>query len=166
MIDHVSARCDKFRLLFPTRNIEAIVPLNPPASLTPLTSPRKRSRDVVAVDLRRLLKARIPEGNASCIRLDWVSSDAEYRAILIVDSVDEIVNSPHGRLERLPLLPKRVLHCSDGLLHDPDGTYRIGVKLDVFWPLKPLSEGRLWRQALVSLHTGEPETQGQSHPLA
>jgi len=166
MIDHVSARCDKFRLLFHTRNIEAIVPLNPPTSIVPLSTPHKRTMEPVAVDLRRLLNARIPGGQTSCIRLDWVSSDSTHRAILIVDSVDEIVNSPHGHLERLPLLPQRVLQCSDGLLHDPDGTYRISIRPDILWPLKPLSEGKLWRRALVALHAGDKDQPAQSNPSA
>ena len=166
MIDHVSARCDKFRLLFPTRNIEAIIPLPSPARIAPLSAPHKNGPEVIAVDLRRLLNARIPEGQSSCIRLNWVSSDFERRAILIVDAVDEIVNSPHGQLLKLPLLPPRVLQFCDGLLHDPDGTYRISVRPDVSWPLKPLSEGRLWRRALVALHEEKPDLQKQSTPLA
>lgn len=166
MIDHVSARCDQFRLLFPTRNIEAIVPLSFPARITPLASARKHPSEVIAVDLRLLLNARISEGQSSWIRLNWVSTDFERRAILIVDAVDEIVNSPHGQLLRLPLLPSRVLQFSDGLLHDPDGTYRISVRPDVSWPLKPLSEGKLWRRAMVVLHDGETDPQKKSAPLA
>jgi hypothetical protein len=151
MIDHVSTRCGAFRLLFPTRNIEAIVPLNPPARITPLAVSHRRPPNPIAVDLRQLLHPKGAQETPSCIRLDWVSTDTERRAILIVDSVDEIVNSPHGQLERRPLLPHRVLNLCDGLLHDPDGTYRISVHLDVQWPMTPLSEARLWRKALVTL---------------
>lgn len=166
MIDHVSTRCDKFRLLFPTRNIEAIIPLPSPTSIAPLRASHKNGPEVIAVDLRRLLNARIPEGPTSCIRLNWVSSDFERRAVLIVDAVDEIVNSPHGQLLRPPLLPPRVLQFCDGLLHDPDGTYRLSVRPDVFWPLKPLSEGRLWRRALVALAEEKTDSQKHSTPLA
>jgi hypothetical protein len=180
MIDHVSARCDRFRLLFPTRNIESIVPLSG-SQLGPLMSrPRTHAsvsqqahghvypgeRHAVgtgaeyAVDLRHLLSGRPPAPQPSCIRLEWVSTDAERRVALIVDSVDEIVNSPHGQLERLPLLPKRLLALCDGVYHNPDGTYRVSVKLDVVWPMTPFSEGRHWRNALVTLL---PET--ASSPL-
>ena len=167
MIDHVSTRCDRFRLLFPTRNIEAIVPLNTRTRIPPLprSRPRKRSDEIIAVDLRLLLNAQIRMGQTSCIRLDWVSSDSERRVMLIVDAVDEIVNSPHGKLEKLPMLPSRVLRLSDGLLHDPDGTYRVSVQLDVVWPLRPLSEGKLWRKALVSLHEAETDATETSNPL-
>lgn len=169
MIDHVSARCDRYRLLFPTRNIESIVPLAG-SQLAPLT-PRARTRarthagerpdwsegnpgqavPECAVDLRQLLSGHAPAPQPSCIRLEWVSTDAERRIALIVDSVDEIVNSPHGQLERLPLLPKRLLALCDGVYHNPDGTYRISVKLDVAWPMSPFSERRRWRSALVAL---------------
>lgn len=166
MIDHVSARCAEFRLLFPTRNIEAIISVPSPTRIAPFSGAHKNGPAVIAVDLRLLLNARISEGQSSCIRLNWVSSDFERRAILIVDAVDEIVNSPHGQLLKLPLLPPRVRQFCDGLLHDADGTYRISVRPDVSWPLKPLSEGRLWRRALVALHEEKPDLQKQSTPLA
>ena len=151
MIDHVSTRCGEFRLLFPTRNIEAIIPVNSPSSISPLKVSHRRPPAPIAVDLRLLLNPKAAQQLPSCIRLDWVSSDSERRAILIVDSVDEIVNSPHGQLERCPLLPHRVLHLCDGLLHDSDGTYRMSIRLDGQWPMTPLSEGRLLRKALVTL---------------
>jgi hypothetical protein len=157
MIDHVSARCERFRLLLPTRNIEAIVPLSPSAHITPLHGPLRRAKAPLAVDLRRLLGAPAPPPQTACIRLDWVSCDTERRAILLVDTVDEIVNSPHGHLERLPRLPLRLLQLCDGVLHDPDGTYRMSVRLDVAWPMHAWSERRLWRQSIVTLGApGEP----------
>jgi len=161
MIDHVSARCDKFRLLFPTRNIESIVPLASDA-LSPLARAHRRAQGAddaqgYALDLRHLLCAQPPQRQSSCIRLEWVSTDTERRVSLIVDSVDEIVNSPHGHLEPLPMLSKRLLNLCDGVLHNPDGTYRISVKLDVAWPMRPLSEGRLCRRAFVALgHSTNP----------
>ena len=161
MINHVSARCDKFRLLFPTRNIESIVPIASDA-LSPLTGARRRARAAddargYAIDLRHLLCGQPPHPLPSCIRLEWVSTDAERRVSLIVDAVDEIVNSPHGHLEPLPMLSKRLLRLCEGVLHNPDGTYRISVKLDVAWPMRPLSEGRLCRRAFVALgHSPNP----------
>lgn len=157
MIDHVSARCERFRLLLPTRNIEAIVPLSPSERITPLQGPHRRAQAPLAIDLRRLLGAPAAPPQTARIRLDWISSDTERRAILLVDTVDEIVNSPHGHLERLPLLPLRLLQLCDGVLHDPDGTYRMSVRLDVAWPMHPWSERRLWRQSIVTLGApGEP----------
>ncbi len=176
MIDHVSARCAQFRLLFPTRNIESIVPLST-ASLTrgrprPGTHPRAHTREssatdstsLPALDLRRLLCQREPEPQPSCIRLEWVSTDSERRIPLIVDSVDEIVNSPHGHLERLPLLPQRLLRLCDGVYHNPDGTYRISVKLDVAWPMHSFTERKLWLRSLVSLAADAPAA-SLSNPL-
>ena len=95
----------------------------------------------------------------SCIRLEWVSTDSERRVALIVDAVDEIVNSPHGQLERLPLLPKRLLQLCDGVFHNSDGTYRMSVKLDVQWPMESVSEKRLWLGSLVTLTDAEQESQ-------
>ena len=176
MIDHVSARCDKFRLLFPTRNIESIVPIAS-ESLLPFAGTRRHAHGAhdaqdahneaqnadaaqgYALDLRHLLSGQPPPYAPSCIRLEWVSTDAERRVSLIVDSVDEIVNSPHGHLEPLPMLSQRLLRLCDGVLHNPDGTYRISVKLDVAWPMRPLSEGRLCHRAFVSL---KPEAQSSS----
>jgi len=189
MIDHVSARCAQFRLLFPTRNIESIVPLST-ASLTPrwpLASTREHAsaragsdahartdahdpsapacQSQPALDLRRLLCQREPEPQPSCIRLEWVSTDSERRIPLIVDAVDEIVNSPHGHLERLPLLPRRLLTLCDGVYHNPDGTYRISVKLDVAWPMHSFAERKLWLRSLVSLTTDAPASAAPSNTL-
>ncbi len=153
MIDHVSARCDHFRMLFPSRNIESIVPLSEPVAVHPLA--RRRAGTPTTVDMRRLLGVRASEAPLHGIRLEWVSSDAERRVALLVDSVDEIVNSPHGHLKRLPLLPKRLIQLCDGVLRDPDGTYRLSVRLDVNWPASTFSERRIWRRALVTVDASE-----------
>lgn len=160
MIDHVSALCDSFRLLFPTRNIESIVPMQS-TELRPRPSGRSRrfiSSGQSALDLRILLGGKPSVTSSSCIRLEWVSTDSERRVALIVDAVDEIVNSPHGQLERLPLLPKRLLQLCDGVLHNEDGTYRMSVKLDVQWPMEDVLERRLWLSALVTLTGVEHES--------
>lgn len=166
MIDHVSTLCERYRILFPTRNIEAIVPLSAPLQVSALSTSCKKTSATLAVDLRRLLNAGVSDERSSSIRLDWVSSDTERRIALIVDAVDEIVNLPHGKLQPLPFFPERLRSLCDGLLHDPDGTYRVSVRLDVEWPMTPLSRSKLWRRALVMLPDSDQSTQNAftSHP--
>jgi hypothetical protein len=159
MIDHVSTLCARYRILFPTRNIEAIVPFSAPLQVSPLTTSHRKNSTTLAVDLRKLLNAGVSAARSSFIRLDWVSSDTERRIALIVDAVDEIVNLPHGTLQTLPLFPERLLPFCDGLLHDPDGTYRLSVRLDVEWPMTPLSSSKLWRRALVMLPNSDQSAQ-------
>ena len=166
MIDHVSTLCERYRILFPTRNIEAIVPLSAPLQVSPLLTSHRKTSATLAVDLRKLLNASVSAVRKSSIRLDWVSTDTERRIALIVDAVDEIVNLPHGKLQPLPLFPERLLSFCDGLLHDPNGTYRVSVRLDVEWPMTPLSCSKFWRRALVMLPDSDQSTQKAftSHP--
>jgi hypothetical protein len=97
----------------------------------------------------------------SCIQLLWVSSDAERRAALIVDSVDEIVNSHIQEIEPVPFMPQRVRSLCDGVLRDPDATYRLSVRLDAAWPVA-FSDRRLWLQALVSVRDAAFATLGDN----
>jgi hypothetical protein len=171
MMDHVSARCGPYRLLFPSRNIEAIVTLGEEVSLLPVPPRARRGGSSEAaepefptLDLGRLLDPATgrsrwsgqtaPHGTAAerqRIQLDWVSTDALRRVALIVDAVDEIVASPLQHLERVALLPARLLPLCDGVLRDPDATCRLSIRPDVEWPLATFAERRLWRSAWVRL---------------
>jgi hypothetical protein len=173
MMDHVSARCAHYRLLFPSRNIESIVTLGEGVRVVPVRARKPPTGDAQppVVDLNRLLgSARNPNGrpsdtqppshpDRSRIQLDWVSTDYERRAALIVDAVDEIVASHLQHLERVPFLPARLLHLCDGVLRDADATCRLSVRLDVVWPLQRFADRRLWRAALVHVEPlgGKPE---------
>jgi hypothetical protein len=174
MMDHVSARCGPYRLLFPSRNIEAIVTLGEEVSLLPLPPRARRGGasdaaepEFPTLDLGRLLDPATgrsrrsgpttPHGTAAerqriqRIQLDWVSTDALRRVALIVDAVDEIVASPLQHLERVALLPARLLPLCDGVLRDPDATCRLSIRPDVEWPLATFADRRLWRSAWVQL---------------
>jgi chemotaxis signal transduction protein len=150
MLDHVSARCARYRLLFPSRNIESITPLPVPAR--PLLGARSalEGGSAVAVDLRTLL-GEVPEGSGGGIKLEWVSTNQEHRATLLVDAVEEIISSSHGQLAPLPQTPRRVQTLCEGVLAASDGTFRLGLRLDALWPTTLFCDRRLWRKALVSL---------------
>ncbi len=165
MMDHVSARCGHYRLLFPSRNIESIVTLGEGVRMLPPLKRGLRSEADACqtLDLSRLLGVKAPwhKGAATAqgestqdrprIQLDWVSTDTERRAALIVDAVDEIVSSQLQHLERVPFLPSRLLPLCDGVLRDADSTYRISIRLDVEWPMASFADRRLWREALVRI---------------
>lgn len=165
MMDHVSARCAQYRLLFPSRNIESIVTLDENVRVVPLgrRTPPVAENGTPVLDLNRLLGTRQrPHNRASeCktdaggehsrIQLDWVSTDSERRAALIVDAVDEIVSSHIQHLDRVPFLPKRLSPLCDGVLRDADCTCRLSVRLDVVWPLDRFADRRLWRAAMVRI---------------
>jgi hypothetical protein len=176
MMDHVSARCAHYRLLFPSRNIESIVTLGEGVRVVPVRArdPRNGAAPLPVLDLNRLL---CPAGKAiplaaetqplaradrSRIQLDWVSTDYERRAALIVDAVDEIVASHLQHLERVPFLPARLLPLCDGVLRDADATCRLSVRLDVVWPMERFADRRLWRKALVRV---EPLGEKPERPL-
>jgi hypothetical protein len=177
MMDHVSARCAHFRLLFPSRNIESIVTLGEEARIVPV--PKAGLRDdkmhPPALDLSRLLGATknpsaqsaatqpAPGNERSRIQLDWVSTDSERRAALIVDAVDEIVASHMQHLERVAFLPARLLALCDGVLRDADATCRLSVRLDVQWPMESFTDRRLWRGAMVWV---EPRSQTEERPIS
>ncbi|NBV86422.1 MAG: hypothetical protein EBS01_09215 [Verrucomicrobia bacterium] len=177
-MDHVSVRCAHYRLLFPSRNIEAIVTLG--EDVRTLSPPRRslRSKEDPSptLDLSRLLGATAPAHKdirpsqrdfaetRSRIRLDWVSTDTSRRAALIVDAVDEIVASQLHRLERVPFLPCRLLPLCDGVLRDADSTYRIGIRLDVQWPMASFTDRRIWCNALVSIDAGSPSAAPTRQP--
>lgn len=115
------------------------------------------------LDLRRLLGVRPSPGHhatkhdthaagdRSRIQLDWVSTDSERRAALIVDAVDEIVSSRLLHLDRVPFLPARLTPLCDGVLRDADCTCRLSIRLDVVWPLDRFADRRLWRAAMVRI---------------
>ena len=167
MMDHVSARCAQFRLLFPSRNIESIITLSEGIRLLPPLKRGLRSEPPLrpTLDLGRLLgpmakptKSRGElaeeeelEGDRPRIQLDWVSTDSLRRAALIVDAVDEIVASHLQHLERVPFLPARLAPLCDGVLRDADATCRLSVRLDVDWPVASFADRRLWREALVRI---------------
>jgi len=165
MMDHVSARCAHYRLLFPSRNIESIVTLGEAVRMLPplKRSPRSGADPCPTLDLSRLLGGKAPlhegprtaqgdsAGERPRIQLDWVSTDTQRRAALIVDAVDEIVASQLQHLERVPFLPSRLLPLCDGVLRDPDATYRLSIRLDVEWPMASFADRRLWREALVRI---------------
>jgi hypothetical protein len=165
-MDHVSARCAHYRLLFPSRNIESIVTLGEGVRIVPAgrrAAPGRKTEPPV-LDMNRLLGAtrsadstpdrpREDSGQRARIQLDWVSTDCERRAALIVDSVDEIVASHMQHLERVPFLPARVLPFCDGVLRDADSTCRLSIRLDVTWPMESFADRRLWRQAMVRVET-------------
>jgi len=150
MLNHVSARCARYRLLFPSRNIESITPLHAP--VRPLQGSRSAAADgsTVAVDMRTLL-GEPSHSSGLGIKLEWVSTDQEHRAALLVDAVEEIISSSHGHLAPLPHSPRMVKALCEGVLLAPDGTFRLGVRLDAFWPSTLFCDRRLWRKALVSL---------------
>jgi len=167
MMDHVSARCAQFRLLFPSRNIESIITLGDGIRLLP---PLKRGRHSEpslwpTLHLGRLLRPMTKpttsrdtlaaeeeaDSNRPRIQLDWVSTDSLRRAALIVDAVDEIVASHLQHLERVPFLPARLAPLCDGVLRDADATCRLSVRLDVEWPLASFADRRRWREALVRI---------------
>lgn len=164
-MDHVSARCAQYRLLFPSRNIESIVTLGEEVRVVPLKRRPLAVTEAVppVLDLNRLLGVRPcpdkrPEGHAnsaaaerSRIQLDWVSTDSERRAALIVDAVDEIVSSQLQHLDPVPFLPVRLTPLCDGVLRDADLTCRLSIRLDVFWPLERFADRRLWRTAMVRI---------------
>jgi hypothetical protein len=165
MMNHVSARCAHYRLLFPSRNIESIVTLGEGVRLLPPLKhgPQPGADDWPTLDLSRLLGARPrqkkggaswqtePAGDRPRIQLDWVSSDSLRRAALLVDAVDEIVASHLHHLERVPFLPSRLLPLCDGVLRDADSTCRLSVRFDVAWPMTGFADRRLWREALVRI---------------
>ena len=167
MMNHVSARCAHYRLLFPSRNIESIVTLGDGVRLVPPLKhgPQPAAEHWPTLDLSRLLGARPrqkkgahssqtePAGDRPRIQLDWVSSDSLRRAALIVDAVDEIVASHLQHLERVPFLPSRLLPLCDGVLRDADSTCRLSVRFDVAWPMTGFAERRLWRESLVRIET-------------
>ena len=167
MMNHVSARCAQYRLLFPSRNIESIVTLGEDVRLLPPLKHRQQpgADHWPTLDLSRLLGARPrqkkgahssqtePAGDRPRIQLDWVSSDSLRRAALIVDAVDEIVASHLQHLERVPFLPSRLLPLCDGVLRDADSTCRLSVRFDVAWPMTGFAERRLWRESLVRIET-------------
>jgi hypothetical protein len=182
MMDHVSARCAHYRLLFPSRNIESIVTLGQGVRMLPALkrAPHSGAAPFPTLDLSRLLGAKTPSINGSRpaqgtsaeerprIQLDWVSTDYQRRAALIVDAVDEIVASRLQHLERVPFLPSRLLPLCDGVLRDADSTYRISIRLDVEWPMARFADRRLWREALVRIETlfptvGLSERTAQAH---
>jgi hypothetical protein len=171
MMDHVSARCAHFRLLFPSRNIESIVTLGEGVRIVPAgrrTAPGRKTEPPV-LDMNRLLGATQsanslpdrPQADSTAqrtrIQLDWVSTDYERRAALIVDAVDEIVASHMQHLERVPFLPARLLPFCDGVLRDADSTCRLSIRLDVTWPMDRFADRRLWRQAMVRVETVQTE---------
>ena len=168
MMNHVSARCAHYRLLFPSRNIESIITLDEDVRLLP--QPLKLGKHPGAdpwptLDLSRLLGATPrrkkdahspqpePPGDRARIQLDWVSSDSLRRAALIVDAVDEIVASHLQHLERVAFLPSRLLPLCDGVLRDADSTCRLSVRLDVEWPMAGFCDRRRWREALVRIES-------------
>jgi hypothetical protein len=183
MMDHVSARCAHYRLLFPSRNIESIVTLGEGVRIVPAQKrgPRDQRTNPPVLDLNRLLGAKRnsttqPElmqtdssSERSRIQLDWVSTDYERRAALIVDAVDEIVASHMQHLERVPFLPARLLPLCDGVLRDADATCRLSIRLDVLWPMENFADRRQWRDAMVCIEALDtpsgmrmPETRTQS----
>ena len=133
MLDHVSARCARYRLLFPSRNIESITPLHAPARALLGARAAAAHGSILAVDMRTLLGEAGARSGAA-IKLEWVSTDQEHRAALLVDAVEEIVSSSHGHLAPLPHAPRRVKSLCDGVLLAPDGTFRLSVRLDALWP--------------------------------
>jgi hypothetical protein len=166
MMNHVSARCAQYRLLFPSRNIESIVTLDEDVRLLPQPrrlGPHPGAEHWPTLDLSRLLGATPrrrkdahsrpaePTGERPRIQLDWVSSDSLRRAALIVDAVDEIVASHLQHLEQVAFLPSRLLPLCDGVLRDADSTCRLSVRFDVAWPMIGFAERRLWREALVRI---------------
>lgn len=150
MLDHVSTRCARYRLLFPSRNIESITPLRAPALPWRNETPVHSGVGNFAIDLRRLLGASELEDSAA-IRLDWVSTNQEHRAALLVDAVDEILSSRHTQLTPLAHAPRRVKALCEGVLVSMDGTFRLGIRLDALWPTTLFGDRRLWRKSLVSL---------------
>jgi hypothetical protein len=167
MMNHVSARCAHYRLLFPSRNIESIVTLGEGVRFLPPLKhgPQPGADDWPTLDLSRLLGARRrqkkggasshtePAGDRPRIQLDWVSSDSLRRAALLVDAVDEIVASHLHHLERVPFLPSRLLPLCDGVLRDADSTCRLSVRFDVAWPMTGFADRRRWRESLVRIET-------------
>ena len=151
MINHVSARCEPYRFLFPSANIEAILSVPETVRIASAGSASRRRNKPMALDLRRLLGAPHVGAGHPCIRLDWISSDSNRRITLLVDAVDGILNEPQASLTTLPLLPQRVLSLCDGIVRDPDGACRMGIRLDVEWPLAGWGERRAWARALVVL---------------
>lgn len=165
MMDHVSARCAHFRLLFPSRNIESIVTLDENVRVLPLGHRPQAVAEAEppVLDLTLLLGVRQgprhrakehdthTAGERSRIQLDWVSTDSERRAALIVDAVDEIVSSHIQHLDRVPFLPARLTPLCDGVLRDADLTCRLSIRLDVIWPLDRFADRRLWRAAMVRI---------------
>lgn len=165
MMNHVSARCAHYRLLFPSRNIESIVTLDEGVRLLPPLKhgPQPGADHWPTLDLSRLLGARPrqkkggassqtePAGDRPRIQLDWVSSDSLRRAALLVDAVDEIVASHLHHLARVSFLPSRLLPLCDGVLRDADSTCRLSVRFDVAWPMTSFADRRLWREALVRI---------------
>ena len=96
MINHVSARCEPYRFLFPSANIEAILSVPETVRIASAGSASRRRKKPVALDLRRLLGAPHEGAGHPCIRLDWISSDSSRRITLLVDAVDEILNEPQA----------------------------------------------------------------------
>lgn len=157
MLDHVSTRCASYRLLFPSRNIESITPLRAPASPLGYQEPVHSARGHLAIDMRRLLGGAELEASAA-IRLDWVSTNQEHRAVLLVDAVDEILSSRHVQLTPLAHAPRRVKALCEGVLVSADGTFRLGIRLDALWPTALFGDRRLWRKSLVSVPTDDEAT--------
>lgn len=165
MMDHVSARCARYRLLFPSRNIESIVTLGEDVRFVPVLRHRStpESPAYPTLDLARLLgatahparKSPAPVGDSAPdrprIQLEWVSTDSLRRAALLVDAVDEIVASHLQHLERVSLLPARLQPLCDGVLRDADATCRLSVRLDVEWSMAAFTDRRLWRGAMVRI---------------
>ena len=165
MLNHVSARCAHYRLLFPSRNIESITPLHAPARPLQRSRSPKADGSGVAVDIRTLL-GDAGASNGMGIKLEWVSSDQEHRAALLVDSVEEIINSSHGNLAPLPHAPRRIKMLCEGVLVAPDGIFRLGIRLDALWPSTLFCDRRLWRKALVSLPRDAESSSTHSETVA
>jgi hypothetical protein len=158
MMDLVSFKCGPYRLMIPSRNVESIRLLDEQVHPTRISRLRRNERPhpgnpyrCPVLDLRPLLGVSSTPSVSTRIQLDWVSTDAERRAVLLADAVEEIVASQMTHIERVPFLPKRLTGLCEGVMRDSDATYRLCLKLDAQWPSRSMSDLRAWRRALVTV---------------
>jgi hypothetical protein len=102
------------------------------------------------LDLRRLLGVLSPAPAEEGVTLLWRSTDGARQILVLFDAVEEIVNCHATDLIEATIVPRRFRPLCDRVMHDPRGTFRLRVRLDVQLPLERTSERRLFARSLLA----------------
>ena len=141
MQEHLVARCGPYRMMFPSDNLEGIVPLPEGARL----QPGGRRSPGVLLDLRAYLGAPAAD---RAVRLGWHSSDGQRVLDLVVDAVESIVRCGPGDLAPLPLMPPRLRDLCDGVLTGGEEGLCLRVRPDIALPMQAPGDRRRFVAAL------------------